>query len=453
MVERGPIRYADSGGVEIAYQVVGSGPVDLVYVPGSANHIEAMWDIPELSRFTERLAAFSRLILLDKRGTGLSGRMPEGSGASVEDRTDDIRAVLDAVGSSSAWLFGTADGAPVAIVAAASHPDRVRGLVLYGASARLRWDDDYEVGLPDEVADLIIEAIGSVWGNEDDPGLTFVAPSVANDPRWRAGMARILRRSGTPADAIRYWTVNLDVDVRAALPAVAVPTLVIHTSGDQLYPAPQGRYVSDNIPGARFVELEGTDHFFFAEQGDRVADEIEEFVVGHLSETVADRRLATVLFTDIVGSTERSSELGDRAWRALLEAHDATVRALVDRHGGRLVKTLGDGCLAAFDGPRRGVVAAEAIIAASATLGLDVRAGLHSGEVEVLQTGDIAGIAVHIASRVASAASPGQILVTRTVRDLVIGSELAFTDQGEHRLKGVDEPWLLYARAPAGRRV
>jgi len=272
VVKGGPIRYTESGGVQIAYQVVGGGPVDLVYVPGSANHIEAMWDIPELSRFTERLASFSRLILLDKRGTGLSGRMPEGRGSTVEDRTDDIRAVLDAVGSSSAWLFGTADGAPVAIVAAASHPDRVRGLVLYGASARLRRDEGYEVGYPDDVADLIIEAIGTLWGNDDDPGLTIIAPSVASDPRWRAGMARILRRSGTPADAVRFWTANLDVDVRAALPAITVPTLVIHTSGDQLYPAPQGRYVADNIADARYVELEGTDHFFFAEQGDRVAE-------------------------------------------------------------------------------------------------------------------------------------------------------------------------------------
>ncbi len=300
MVDAGPIRYVESDGLQIAYQVVGNGPVDVVYVPGLANHIESMWDIPEIARFTERLASYSRLILIDKRGTGLSDRLPLDSRSTVEERMHDVQAVLDATDSPSAFLFATADGTPVALLAGATYPDRVRGLALWASSARLLEDADYSIGFPQEDADTILAAFAASWGNDENPGLEVVAPSVARDPRWLAGMARIERRSGTPAEAVRYWAVNLRVDVRAALPTISVPTLVMHCAGDQLYPLSHGRYVADHIENARFLTMEGTDHFLFGENSEPVADEIEEFVTGCRSGPTPHRRLGTVLFTDIV---------------------------------------------------------------------------------------------------------------------------------------------------------
>jgi class 3 adenylate cyclase len=446
-MEPGPIRYAECEGLQIAYQVVGSGPVDLVHVPGLANHIEAMWDIPEISRFTERLASFSRLILLDKRGTGLSDRLPEGQRATVEDRLNDVTAVLDAVGSSSTFLLATADGTPVAMMAAASYPERFRGMALYAASARLLRDHDYPIGIVDEVVEFVLLACASCWGNEDDPGLWFLAPSVAGDPRWRASMARIERRSTTPVEAARYWSLNLHIDIRPVLSAITVPTLVLHTTGDHLYPVSHGRYVAEHIPGASFVEFPGFDHFFYAENCDRVAGEIEQFVTGRRAGPAGDRRLATVLITDVVGSTERTAEFGDGRWRALLDAHDRLLDVRIERYGGRLVKSMGDGCLAVFDGPRQALLAAEAMLEAGSAIGLEIRAGVHTGEIE-LRGDDIAGIAVHIAARVSALAGGGEILATRTVRDLVVGSTLCFEERGEHALKGVGERWLLYRLAP-----
>jgi class 3 adenylate cyclase len=443
-VGAGPIRYVESDGLQIAYQVLGSGPVDVVYVPGSANHIESMWDIPEITRFTQRLASYSRLILIDKRGTGLSDRLPDDTRSTVEERMHDIQAVLDATDSSSAILFGTADGTPVGLLAAATYPDRVRGLALWAASARLLWDVDYPIGVPDEAVELVLEAFRAAWGNDEDPGLEVVAPSVAHDPRWRSGMARIERRSCTPAEAVRYWAVNLHVDVRSALPAIAVPTLVMHCTGDQLYPVTHGRFVADHVQGARFLEVAGTDHFFFAENGERVADELEEFVTGSRSGPAPHRRLATVLFTDVVDSTQRSAELGDQRWHALLEAHDAVLAVQVERHRGRVVKTTGDGCLAVFDGPRQAILAAEAIREAMVAIGLEVRAGVHTGEVE-FRDEDLAGLAVHIGARVAALASSGEVLVSSTVKDLVVGSGMVFASRGTHTLKGVPGEWQLYA--------
>jgi class 3 adenylate cyclase len=445
-MELGRIRYAQCEGLQIAYQVVGSGPVDLVQVPGLANHIEAMWDIPKITRFTERLASFSRLILLDKRGTALSERLPEERMATVEDRVHDVTAVLDAVGSSSAFLLATADGTPIAMTAAASYPERFQGLVLYGASARLLRDQDYPIGYGEEPVEFVLQACASCWGNEEDPGLWLLAPSVAGDPRWRASLARIERRAATPAEATRYWSLNLQIDVRSILSAITVPTLVLHTTGEQLYPVTHGRYVAEHIAGADFVEVPGTDHFCYAENGDRFAAEIEEFVTGRRSGPTTDRRLATVLITDVVGSTERSVEIGDWRWRALLDAHDRLLEVHLERHRGRLVKTMGDGCLAVFDGPRQALLAAESIRDAGAAIGLEIRSGVHTGEVE-LRGDDVAGIAVHIAARVSALADGGEILATRTVRDLVVGSTLSFEEHGEHELKGVGERWLLYRLA------
>jgi pimeloyl-ACP methyl ester carboxylesterase len=443
-VVAGPIRYVESDGLQIAYQVVGSGPVDVVYVPGSANHIESMWDIPEIAGFTQRLASYSRLILIDKRGTGLSDRLPNDNRSTVEERMRDVTAVLDATDSSSAILFGTADGTPVALLAGATYPDRIRGLALWASSARLLWDEDYPIGIPDDAVEPVLEAFRASWGNDDDPGLDVVAPSVAADPRWRAGMARIERRSCTPAEAVRYWAVNLHVDVRSALPAITVPTLVMHCTGDQLYPVTHGRFVADHVQGAEFLEVPGTDHFFFAENGERVADELEEFVTGSRSGATPHRRLATVLFTDIVGSTQRSAELGDRRWHALLEAHDAVLAVQVERHRGRVVKTTGDGCLAVFDGPRQAILAAEAIRDAIDAIGLELRAGVHTGEVE-FRDADLAGLAVHIGARVAAIAASGEVLVSSTVKDLVVGSGMRFVARGSHTLKGVPGEWHLYA--------
>jgi pimeloyl-ACP methyl ester carboxylesterase len=434
----------ESDGLQIAYQVVGDGPVDVVYVPGSANHIEAMWDIPEIAGFTQRLASYARLILIDKRGTGLSDRLPDDNRSTVEERMHDVTAVLDATESSSAILFGTADGTPVALLAGATYPDRVRGLALWASSARLLWDEDYAIGIPDDAVEPFLEAFRAAWGDDEDAGLDVVAPSVAHDPRWRAGMARIERRSCTPAEAVRYWGVNLRVDVRSALPAITVPTLVMHCRDDQLYPVSHGRFVADRIQGAEFLEVPGTDHFFFAENGERVADELEEFVTGSRSGAAPHRRLATVLFTDIVGSTKRSADLGDRRWHALLEAHDAVLAGQVERHRGRVVKTTGDGCLAVFDGPRQAILAAEAVRDALVAIGLEVRAGVHTGEVE-FRGEDLAGLAVHIGARVSAIAGLGEVLVSSTVKDLVVGSGMAFVARGSHTLKGVPGEWDLYA--------
>ena len=443
MVDAGPIRYVESDGLQIAYQVVGNGPVDVVYVPGLANHIESMWDMPEIARFTERLASYSRLILIDKRGTGLSDRLPLDSRSTVEERMHDVQAVLDATDSPSAFLFATADGTPVALLAGATYPDRVRGLALWASSARLLEDVDYSIGFPQEDADTILAAFAASWGNDENPGLEVVAPSVARDPRWLAGMARIERRSGTPAEAVRYWAVNLRVDVRAALPTISVPTLVMHCAGDQLYPLAHGRYVADHIENARFLAMDGTDHFLFGENSEPVADEIEEFVTGCRSGPTPPRRLATVLFTDIVASTQRSAELGDYRWRSLLEAHDAVIAVQVERHRGRVVKMTGDGCLAVFDGPRQAILAAEGIRSAMTAIDLRVRAGIHTGEIE-FRGDDLAGLAVHIGARVAALAGPDELLVSSTVKDLVVGSGMEFTNRGSHTLKGVPGEWQLY---------
>jgi class 3 adenylate cyclase len=444
VVRPGPIRYASSDGLQIAYQVVGDGPIDLVYVPGLANHIEALWDIAELTRFTRRLASFSRVIILDKRGAGLSDRLPEDRRATIEERIHDVLAVLEAAESSQAVLFATADGTPVALTAAAIYPERLHSLVLWEASARLLAADGYAIGLPPETRDLVVDTILHEWTDEQGSILGSLAPTVADDPRWQSGMARIQRRSCTPSQAARYWALNMELDVRSVLPMIRAPTLVLHCRGDLLYPVEHGRFIADSIAGASFVELEGSDHFGFAENGDRVADEIEEFVTGRRPDRLGRRRLATLLMTDVVGSTTQAVGIGDDRWRALLDAHDRVIGEEIARHDGRLVDTAGDGCLAVFDGPRDALLAADAIQAECARLGLGVRAGVHTGEIEPRGEG-VAGIAVHIAARVSALAGADEIFTTRTVRDLVAGSEIDFDDRGTHVLKGVPDEWQVFA--------
>jgi class 3 adenylate cyclase len=440
----GPVRYAWSDGLQIAYQVVGDGPIDMVYVPGLANHMEALWDIPELARFTRRLASFSRLIILDKRGAGLSDRLPEDRRATIEERIHDVLAVLEAASSSRAVVFATADGTPVALTAAATYPDRVQALVLWEASARLLAADDYAIGFPPETRDVVRDTIRAEWGDEQGSILASLAPSVADDPRWQSGMARIERRSCTPSQAARYWALNMELDVRSVLPMISAPTLVLHCRGDVLYPVTHGRYVADAIAGATFAELDGSDHFGFAENGDLVADRIEEFVTGRRADRSDRRRLATLLMTDVVGSTKQVVAVGDDRWRALLDAHDRVLVDEIERHRGRLIDTAGDGCLAVFDGPRDALLAADSIQAEGDRLGLKIRAGIHTGEIEPRGAG-VAGIAVHIAARVSAMADAGEILTTRTVRDLVAGSEIRFVDRGAHVLKGVPDEWQVFA--------
>lgn len=444
---RGPVRYADSDGLQVAYQIVGDGPVDLVLVPGLMNHIEAVWDVPEMTRVVEWLASFSRVVLLDKRGSGLSDRLPEDERATLEERVHDVTSVLDVAGARHPYLIATADGTPVALMAAAVHPDRFSGLVLWEASACLAWHPDYPIGIPRELLERVPDAIRANWGSEDDPGLWALASSMVEDARWRAAIARMQRRACTPVEAARYWKLNQEIDARSVLGSIRVPTLVLHTVGDAVYPITHGRYVAEHIAGARFVELSGTDHFCYAESGDRVVAEIEEFVTGAHTWPAADRRLASILFTDVVDSTRHLAEVGDGRWRALLDAHDQLIDVEVERHRGRVVARTGDGCVALFDGPREALLCGRAILTGAEQLGLELRAGTHTGEIE-LRGDDIAGMAVHLAARVSACAGPGELLATRTVRDLVAGSTFFFVDVGERELKGIPERWELYRLAP-----
>ena len=438
------IRYAASGDVSIAYQIIGHGPIDLVRVPGMLNHIETTWDEPSSARHCRRLASFSRLIIFDKRGTGLSDRLQRGELPTVEQRIDDVRAVMDAAGSERAAVFGTADGGPVACVFAAMHPDRVSELVLYGTSARLLRAEDYPEGISPEKYDGVWPTFAE-WGDDTHPhALATLAPSAAGDPRWRASVARMQRTAATPRAAEAFWRIVAALDIRHLLPLVRVPTLVIHCTGDRLSPVRQGRYLASHIAGAKYVEVDSADHLYWIESGDRIADEIEEFITGHRSSVPADRVLATVLFTDIVDSTSLASRLGDRRWRVLLDEHDRLLRREVDRHGGRYVESTGDGALATFDGPSRAIDCALELCEAVRILGLEIRAGLHTGEVEV-RAENIGGIAVHVAARVAALAGPAEVLASRTVRDLVAGSPIRFHDHGVHSLKGISEDWRLYA--------
>ena len=437
-------RYARSGDLRIAYQVVGDGPIDLVFVPGFVSNLDLAWDDPVFAGFIDRLAGFSRLIRFDKRGTGLSDRM--GDLPSLEVRMDDVRAVMDAAGSERAALFGISEGGAMAMVFAATYPERTRALVLFGAYAHYAtWV------VPPDRLDGVLARLDALWGTGEM--VDGFAPSRAADPQFKAWWARWERLGASPSAAVHLTRMNSEIDVRPIVPSIRVPTLILHRVGDTRVSVEAGRYLARHIPAATYVELPGEDHLLWCGNANRVADEIEEFLTGSRPEVEPDRVLATVMFTDIVDSTTRAASLGDQAWSALLERHDALVRRELARFRGREVKTTGDGFLATFDGPARGVRCGEAIVEAVGTLGLDVRVGLHTGEIEIRPGDDIGGIAVHIASRVMALAGPGEVVVTGTVRDLVAGSSLAFVERGRHPLKGLIEEVRLFAsRARTGAR-
>jgi class 3 adenylate cyclase/esterase/lipase len=426
-------RYARSGDVSIAYQVTGSGDFDLVFLPGFVSNLDLTWENPSLTHLFSRLGGFSRVILFDKRGTGLSDRVA--GVPDLEARIDDIRAVMDAVGSERAALFGVSEGGAMSMLFAATYPDRTRALVLYGTYAHyLTWV------LSGKMLEAFVEVIGRAWGS----GATaqFFMPSKASDENFRREWARWERSGASPSAAVALTRMNADIDIRPILPAIRVPSLVLHRTGDPRVNVEAGRYLANHIPGAKYVELPGEDHVPF-DITDLLVDEVEEFLTGSRSEVEVDRVLATVLFTDIVDSTKRAAELGDRQWRALLDRHDAAARSQIGRFRGHEVKSLGDGFLATFDGPARAVRCAAAIAGSVQPLGLTVRSGLHTGEIE-LNRDDIGGIAVHTAARVVSMAGPGETLVSSTVRDLVAGSGLRFEDRGHHALRGLPEKVHLY---------
>ena len=436
----GATLYAKSGGgVHIAYQVHGTGSQDLVLLPGIWSHIEHVWREPSFARFLNRLAGFSRLIMLDTRGSGLSDRAS--SLPLLEDQIDDVIAVLDAVGSQRPVLLGISQSGPLAILLAAAHPARVSGLVLYGTYATALQGDDHPWGRSSEWIAEYVKTVDTEWGSGTD--LAAVAPDLTDDKQFRAWWAELERYSNPPGNAMAYISAHSRDDVRPALPTISVPTLVLHRTRDPYRDIGTGRYLADRIPGAKLVELEGGTHLPYTGKAEAVLEEIEEFVTGSRSGGASDRVLATVLFTDIVGSTEMASDLGDRLWRDVLDRHYAVVREELLRFRGNEVVTTGDGILVRFDGPARAINAAVAIRDRLARLGVHIRAGVHTGEIELIGD-DIGGIAVHIGARVAALAGAGEVLVSRTVKDLVTGADIQFEDRGMHRLKGIPDPWQLY---------
>ena len=440
-------RYAKaSDGVSIAYQVIGDAPRDLVWVPGWVSHVEAAWDEPTMARFFERLATFSRLILFDKRGTGLSDRVPESELPTLEMRMGDVRAVCDAVGSQRAALLGVSEGAPMCALYAATYPERTTAIILLGGFARRREAADYPFGSSIEQHTAFLREIERDWGGP--VGLEIRAPSKLGDTRFRETWARYLRMGASPGAALALTRMNGEIDVRPILGAIRVPTLVLHRTGDRTIPVEAGRYLAEQIPEASLVELAGDDHLPWIGDSDAVLGEIEEFLTGARTRPESDRVLATVLFTDIVGSTKRAAELADSAWADVLQAHHARVREQLARYAGREIGTAGDGFLAIFDGPARAVRCALAIAGALRPLGLEVRAGLHTGEIE-LAGDDVRGLAIHIGARIAALAGAGEVLVSRTVRDLVVGSGLTFQERGTHVLKGVPDEWQVFAAGAA----
>jgi pimeloyl-ACP methyl ester carboxylesterase len=431
--------YAKSGDVNIAYQDVGDGPFDLVYVPGWVSNVELLWEKPKPARFLERLASFSRLILFDKRGTGMSDRVSTDRLPTLEQRMDDVRAVLDAVGSENAALLGHSEGSSMSVLFAATYPERSRALVLVGAFAKRLRSDDYPWAPSLEERLETIEEVERDWG----AGLEITDYAPHEDPALLEWYSTCMRRSASPGAAAALLRMNSEIDTRHILPSIRVPTLVLTRTGDRDVTVDEGRWLASQIPGARFVELPGDEHLLWAGDQDGLLAEIEEFLTGTRSAPDYDRVLSTVLFTDIVGSTERARELGDRGWHEVLDEHHARVRSVLEQYRGREVDTAGDGFFASFDGPARAIRAACAVREGVQGLGIQIRAGLHTGECELMRD-KIGGIAVHTGARVAAAADPGEVLVSSTVKDLVAGSGIVFADRGERELKGVGS-WRLYS--------
>jgi len=435
-------QYARSGEYSIAYQVVGEGDLDLIYMPGFASNLEIFWEEPRYSRFLHRLASFSRLILIDRLGTGLSDRLPPGEAAILEQRIDDIGSVMDAVGIESAALLAWSEATMPCTLFAGTYPERTEALVLYGGMPSIVEREDFPYGANEEGFEAFMEESLEIW--PDGGLLRLWAPNHGDDQAAQDWFERYQRFSASPGAMKALWTALKGTDVRAILPAISAPTLIMHRTDDMLVEVGCSRYMAERIPNSKLVEFPGEDHLWWFGDQDVISDEIEEFLTGRRHEAEPDRVLATVMFTDIVGSTERAAELGDRAWRDLLERHGEIVRRQLTRHRGREVKTTGDGFLATFDGPARGINCAREIVDGVRPLGIEIRAGLHTGECEVIGD-DVGGIAVHTGARVSALAGPGEVLVSQTVKDLVAGSGIEFESRGGHELKGVPGDWRLFA--------
>ena len=433
-------RYAQSGDLSIAYQVVGDGPRDIVYVPGWVSNLDYAWTLPRLAHVFERLGAFGRLILFDKRGTGLSDRNV--GYPTLEERMQDLHAVMDAAGSRRATLIGTSEGGNLCMLFAATFPERTSALVLYGSFAKGLWAEDYPWAKTPAQTEEELAQIARDWGGPFD--LSNAAPSLAGDEETSEWLAAYLRNSAAPQDALSLWRWNTEIDVRDILPAIRVPTLVVCRAGDRWVKQEEGRYLADHIPDAKFVVLPGDDHVIWAGDTDRALDEFEEFLTGARPRPKSERVLLTVLFTDIVGSTALAARLGDREWNTLMRHHDETVRAELRQHGGTEIKMTGDGLLATFPGPTAAIRCAHTIRTRLANLGLTIRAAVHTGECEMRGT-DVGGLCVHITARILGEGRAGELLVSRTVRDLVVGSGMSFGEQGEHTLRDVPGTWQLYA--------
>ena len=434
-------RYARLGLERLAYQVIGHGPPDLVFTMGSFSHVDLVWDDPQVALFLRRLASFSRLVRFDRRDTGASDPLPVNPLPAWEAYTEELEAVMDAAGSQQAALLATGpEAGPMALYFAASRPARTTALILVDGTAKYLTADDYPIGFPPGAVEAMIAQVEQLWGTEEYTKV--YAPSHADDERFRRWSARVQRAIASPRVVGVHLRALLEVDVRDLLALIQVPTLVLHHRDFQLLPLAHGRYVADHIAGARLVEVPG-DLPLWWDQQDQVLEMIEEFLVGARRRVSTTRVLATVLFTDVAGSTEQAAQLGDRRWRELLGVHDDLGRRLVEQWGGRLVKTTGDGLLAVFDGPGRAIGCAVAVRNGLADIDLRIGAGLHAGEVE-LRGDDVGGIAVHIAARILATAAPGEIIVSRTVRDLVAGSEVALVDRGSRQLKGVAGDWQLF---------
>jgi class 3 adenylate cyclase/pimeloyl-ACP methyl ester carboxylesterase len=440
------VKYAKSGEVHVAYQVWGDGPVNIVSTPGIFSHLDSMWEEPGLRRYFEGLAQFARVATFDKRGTGLSDR---GVGIpTFEERMDDIRAVMDAAHFGDAVLIGISEGVPMSVLFAASYPSRTRGLVLYGGEARGLWAPDYPWASTQDAWEASFQRTEQTWGTKEwvDRFVSALAPNRVGDDKFTGWLSRMARIGTTPGAFLALSKSEMMMDVTRVLPTVHVPTLVIHLTGDKVSSVEEGRYLARHIPGAKFVELAGVDHMFWADNqlSDRILGEVRSFIteIQPVSETT--RVLTTVLLTDIVSSTEKAADMGDARWQRLLEDYNSMAKNEINRFKGNFVKNTGDGFLAIFDGPTRAIRCACAVRDDARGLGLEVRAGLHTGEC-ILGSDDISGIAVHIAARVLGQAGPGEVLVSSTVKDLVVGSKIPFRDCGVHELKGVDEEWRIFS--------
>lgn len=444
------VRFARSGGVDVAYQVVGDGPIDLVFVEGFVTHRQLAWELPSYRRFCERLAEFSRLILFDKRGVGMSDRVP--GATTLEERMDDIRAVMDEVGSERAAVMGESEGGPLAILFAAAHPDRARALILQGAEVRERRDAEWPWGeSTQDEHEAYLAGLPARWGQVSERTLRALAPSASPEPWMMDWLSRVLSSSATPNTAEAFIRMAFEIDVRDVARTIRVPTLVLHAVDDQVCHVENGRWYARNIPGAAYVELPGGDHLAYFESADRVLAEVRGFLTGQREAAVPDTALVSLLFVDVVGSTERAADLGDRRWADLLARYHAVVRREVGQHRGREIDTAGDGFFLSFDGPARAIRCAAAIVREVRALGLEIRAGVHVGELGFVD-GKPVGLAVHVGARIGALASPGEVLVSATVRDLVAGSGLTFADRGAQVLRGIPDEWRVFAVQPSDAR-